>query len=66
MQFAEQDQAELADLIENLVVETPKTTVFASRLNKLLAKASPIASEGLRTILVDVLAESAKKMLWPG
>jgi hypothetical protein len=59
------DQNELADIIEHLIHDTPKTTISVSRMKRALEKAGPIVAEGFRKILVDVIAETAKKTLFP-
>lgn len=65
IELSQAEQNELADIIENLVRDTPATTVAASRMKTLLARVVPVVGEGFRKILVDVMAESAKKMIWP-
>jgi hypothetical protein len=70
---------ELSDLLENLtkdeitilkgslddlVKDTPKTTMAATRFKKILSKAGKSAADGFRTILIDVLSETAKKIIW--
>jgi hypothetical protein len=61
----EMDRTELPNLIENLVRQTPRTPVAAARLSGLLQKVSPLAAEGFKQILIGVVTEGAKKMLWP-
>ena len=71
---------ELADLLDNLnpeernllkkslddiVRDTPQTTVAVTRFKKLVAKAGPVAADGFRKILVDVLSEAVRKAIWP-
>lgn len=52
-------------VLMTFVRDTPSTTVPATRIKKLIAKAGKGAAESFREILVDVLSETAKKMLWP-
>jgi len=59
------DQQEFADLIENLVRDNPRTIISATRFKQLLDGAGSAASEGFQKILVDVVTESVKKMIWP-
>ena len=66
VELSELDRTALPDLIENLVRDTPKTTVAVARMEKILEKAGPIVSEVFRTILTSVITEAAKKQLWPG
>lgn len=51
--------------IDDIVRDTPSTTLAATRFKKLMAKAGKSTAETFREILVDVLSETAKKMLWP-
>jgi len=39
--------------------------VAAIRLKKLFAKAGKGVAEGFKNILVDIVSEAAKKMIWP-
>jgi hypothetical protein len=59
------ERKEFAEIIENLVRDTSKTSISASRLKALLEKAGPYAAEGFRKILSDVMVEGAKRMIWP-
>jgi hypothetical protein len=51
--------------LDDIVRDTPQTTVAATRFKKLVAKAGKVAADGFRDILVDVLSEAAKKIIWP-
>jgi hypothetical protein len=51
--------------IDDIVRDTPQTTVAVNRFKKLVAKAGKVAAEGLRDILVDIASEAAKKAIWP-
>ena len=70
---------ELTDLLEELepeereilkksfndiVRDTPQTTVAATRFKRLAAKAGKVAADGLKDILVDIASETAKKLIW--
>jgi hypothetical protein len=61
----EMDRTELPELIEDLVRQTPRTPVAAIRLNGLLQRAGPYAAEGFKQILMAVVTEGAKKLIWP-
>ena len=71
---------ELADELENLSLEereilkkslddivrdSPQTTVAATRFKKIVAKAGKVVAEQLRELLVDIASETAKKLIWP-
>ncbi len=51
--------------IDDIIRDTPQTTVAATRFKKITAKAGKAAVDGFRDILVDVLSETAKKIIWP-
>ena len=61
----ENDRAVLKQSIDDLIRETPATTTAAVRLKRIMAKAGQGAASMFREILVDVLSETARKMLWP-
>ena len=50
--------------LNDLVSETPRTQVAALRFKTLTAKAGPVAMEGVKRILIEVMAETAKKAIW--
>jgi hypothetical protein len=56
---------ELPDIIENLVRDTPRTAVAATKLKKMFKPALPFISEGFKAILAEVITESAERMIWP-
>ena len=51
--------------IDDIVRETPQTTVAVSRFKRLVAKAEPVAVDMYREILLPLLNESVKKQIWP-
>lgn len=51
--------------LDDMVRDTPQTTVATTRFKRLVAKAGKGAAEGFKSILVDVVSEAAKKVLWP-
>jgi len=61
----ENERGILSRSLDDLVRDTPNTAVTALRFKQLVAKAGRDATEGLKTILIEVLAESAKKLIWP-
>jgi len=50
--------------LDDIVRDTPQTTVAATRFKKLIAKAGPVAAEGFKKILLDLISETAKKAIW--
>jgi hypothetical protein len=58
------ERDKLKGTLDDLVADTPRTALAATRFKKLTAKAGSAIAEGFRQILVDVVSESAKKMIW--
>ena len=50
--------------LDDLVADTPRTALAATRFKKLVAKVGPVVADGFKQILIDVVSESAKKMIW--
>ncbi len=55
----------LTDSINDIVVDTPKTQVSASRFIKILSKTGKGVINAFRDLLIDVASETAKKIIWP-
>jgi hypothetical protein len=55
----------LAKSLPDLVANTPRTAVAATRFKRLMLKAGAEAGSAFEKILVNVVAEAAKKILWP-
>ena len=51
--------------LDDIVRDTPQTTVSALRFKKIATKAGLIAASALKDILVDIASEAAKKVIWP-
>lgn len=51
--------------LDDIVRDTPQTTVSALRFKKIATKAGSIAASALKDILVDIASEAAKKVIWP-
>nr|WP_154957450.1 DUF2321 domain-containing protein [Paenibacillus xylanexedens] len=51
--------------IHDAMTDGPRTTLAATRLGKVFKKTSKLIGEGVRDIIVDVLSETAKKIIWP-
>ena len=60
-----EDISKLKESLGDLVKDTPKTTVAATRFKKIMSKAGKSAGDGFRKILIDVITEAAKKIIWP-
>ena len=60
-----EERALLKKSLDDIVRDTPQTTVAATRFKRLVAKAGKVAADGFRDILVDILSEATKKIIWP-
>ncbi len=62
--FSEDElQTVRSDLIE-LATDSPRTQVAAIRFKEVLGRVGASVGEGLRSILVDIASETAKKTIW--
>lgn len=61
----ESEKQALKSSLNDLVSDTPRTQLAASRFKRLVGKAGKGAADGFRNILVDVLSEAVRKMIWP-
>jgi len=52
--------------LDDIIRDTPQTPVAATQFKRLVAKAGKVAADGFRDILVDVLSEAAKKIIFEG
>jgi hypothetical protein len=63
--ISEEDRDVLINSIDDLVKETPSSTLAATRFKKILKKSGPVVASAFREILIDILSEVAKKLLFP-
>jgi len=54
----------LANSLDDIVRDTPSTSVAATRFKRLVAKGGAAAAEMFKDILTDIVSETAKKMIW--
>jgi hypothetical protein len=59
------DRELLKKSLDDLIRDTPQTTVATQRVKMLLAKAGKPALESFRSILVNIVTEAVKKQLFP-
>lgn len=55
----------LTKSLDDLVRDTPQTQVAIVRFKKLAQKAGSTVADGLKSVLVSVITEAAKKQIWP-
>jgi hypothetical protein len=60
-----QERDELKATFPDLVRDTARTQGAALRFRRLAAKGGKGAADALRSVLIEVVAEGAKKALWP-
>ncbi|TAM81488.1 MAG: DUF2321 domain-containing protein [Acidobacteria bacterium] len=63
--LSKEEKDKLKGTLDDLVKDSPQTAVAAGRFERLLSKAGKSASESFRQILVDVVSETAKKIIFP-
>ena len=60
-----EERTQLASSVEDVVADTPRTTVAATLIKKLLGKAGTATGKALMEIVTNVASEAAKKILLP-
>jgi hypothetical protein len=63
--LSKEEREMLKKSIDDIVRDTPQTTVAVTRFKRLVAKAGKPAADAFRDILVDILSEAIKKSIWP-
>ena len=63
--LTEEEKVLLKGSLDDIVRDTPQTVVASTRFKMLSAKGGKEAAEGLKQILIGVVSETAKKMIWP-
>lgn len=62
--LSDSEKQMLKSSLNDLVSETPRTELAATRFKRLVGKAGRTAADGLRSILIDVASEAARKAIW--
>jgi len=65
LDLTEQEKEMLKQSLPELVKDTPRTQVAANRFKRLATKGGELALGMFRDILVDVMSETAKKLIFP-
>jgi hypothetical protein len=60
-----EEREKLKQSIDDLVKDTPKTQLAASRFKQLVTKAGGSAADIFQKVLVNIISETAKKLIWP-
>lgn len=64
-ELSKSDVDDLVNSAKDTLSENPKTQVAAMKVRNLLSKAGKMTASAARDILVDIAAESAKRLLLP-
>ena len=62
----DKEKEALKQTFSDLTHDSPRTPLAVSTYKRLARKAGDAIGEGLKTILVEVACEAAKRQLWPG
>lgn len=59
-----EEQQSLVATFDDLIRDTPRTPVAATRFKRLMTKAGTGTASGMKDILVEVVAEATKRSIW--
>ena len=62
--LSKEDKDILSKSIDDLVADTPRTTLAASRFKRIMSKVGKMAYSEMKTILVDLASSTAKKTMF--
>ncbi len=60
-----EQREKLKKSINDLVQDTPKTELAASKFKQLVTKAGGSTADIFQKVLVNIISETAKKLIWP-
>ena len=63
-ELSDSDKQILSQSLPDLMINTSKTQLAATRFKKFVRSATSVTGEGLKQILVEVVSETAKKLIW--
>ncbi len=63
--ISEEEREILDQSINEMVKDSPRTSLAVTRFKKILSKTNKPIVDAFRNILVDIISETAKKLLWP-
>ena len=64
-ELSNEEKEAMKTSIEELVKDTPNTAVAATRFRRLMTKAGKSAAVAFERILIEVMSETAKKIIYP-
>jgi hypothetical protein len=65
LNLGKEDKRVLEESIDDIVITTATTAASANKFKTILSKAGKTTLETGKEILTDILAETAKKIIWP-
>lgn len=66
MNELEESEKELLEKnLVDVITDTPRSTVAATIVQRVIKKATPLAQEGFKQLFFDVSIEAAKRLIWP-
>lgn len=63
--LTKEERETLNKSLNDIIRDTPETAFAATKAKKLFAKAGKGVAESFKNILVDIITEAAKKLIWP-
>ena len=63
-QLTAEEREKLAEAVDDLVTQSPRTPLAESRFKNLMRKAGTEATQAMRGIIVDVVSEAVKKSIF--
>ena len=64
-EISEDERDILNQSLDELVKDTPQTKVAIVRFKKIVSKAGKEVANAFREILIDIVSEAVRKMIWP-
>ena len=58
------EASELGNAITDIISETPRTQLGASKFKTIMSKVGTESANAIREIIVDIVSETAKKIIW--
>ncbi len=61
-----EDKETLSKSIDDILSDSSRTEVGVTRFKRIMGKVGKEGTSALKSVLVDIISETAKKLLWPG
>lgn len=63
--LSDEERQTLKASLDDIVRDTPRTTLAATRFKRVAAKTGKGTADAFKEILIGVISETAKKVIWP-